>query len=74
MRCPIALSAPTIFLALPLLPPSSPRWGEGEARRNFVGRGGAFRFPGLLARLPPHPDPLPGGERELVGFLAIRRT
>ncbi|SMF62777.1 two-component system, OmpR family, phosphate regulon sensor histidine kinase PhoR [Azospirillum oryzae] len=44
-----------------LLSPSPPRGegrGEGEARQDFRGR---------AAALPPHPNPLPGGERGLGG-------
>ncbi|KAA0573093.1 hypothetical protein FZ029_21795 [Azospirillum sp. Sh1] len=36
----------------------SPPWGEGR------GEGDALRaFPRVLAARPPHPNPLPGGER-----------
>ncbi|PGH55580.1 hypothetical protein CRT60_20060 [Azospirillum palustre] len=37
--------------------------GEGDARRGFTGNAGRRTAPLLHAMPPPHPNPLPGGER-----------
>jgi len=43
---------------------ASPACGKGEARvRRACGRGTSRFVPRMDAAVPPHPDPLPGGER-----------